>query len=180
LKLDEIKKTQINFVKSLKIESLPTSLLKPLEQVDLANAFSIYKNNYYSILYGCLKDSFEISCDLLSEKVFKKLCYQYIQKEKMKSTQLSEYGAGFIQFVSQKNELSEIPFMHDLLNLEWNIKLLFNELASQNISSIKIKVCHPVDEIWLSFHKEIEIKPLEHPIDITILRSSNEIQFLRL
>lgn len=138
-------------------------------------SFEIYRNNYISSLLQSLSDTYSACEALLGEEIFRSICLNYSIGERSKSSILSNYGERFSTFLATLPLSSEIPFIPELADYEWNLKNIilseFDKLTSHDSSRFILKqqkialVDHaivfdsqfPISELWQSLTSMQEI-----------------------
>ncbi|MCY4524570.1 MAG: DNA-binding domain-containing protein [Halobacteriovoraceae bacterium] len=159
------------------ISSEESSLIRDIDvcgSLSHGQALSIYKNNYYKNLINALNDTYEACCKLLSRKVFAGISRSYIEENPLKVGDIALYGESFPQYLKDKWPVKEFPFLYELALLELKIRNVF--LDCKRIE--KIKINHPVHQIWSSLlYKEEDIKPLDDKKNLLISREEEKIFF---
>jgi len=152
--------------------------------------FSIYRNNVTLSLSEAIADTFPVVKRLIGDDCFKAAAVAFIRAHPPSQPSLLFYGDGFIDFIKTWPACSELEYLSDVAQLEWNYIRAFHaadrslmdngvlqqiapELLGDGVFSIHPSV-HlmrsewPVDSIW-----EENLKPEVATLDLHILSPGN-------
>ena len=150
----------------------------PCRNLSIEEALKIYQNNYYRNLQTSLNQTYEACTTLMSEELFEKLSFAFIQQYPPQKGDLALYGEEFPQFLRDSDTItSNWPFLPDLAELEKMIKQLF--LHGQ--THIEMAITFPVHQIWQSLlHGSEDIDDIDGKKLLSIHRDDNEHLFFEL
>lgn len=86
---------------------------------DPAQRFAVYRNNVRASLLNALADTFPVCQAMVGEAFFRAMSACYVQAEPPASPVLVDYGATFADFVAGFAPASGLPYLSDLVRLEW-------------------------------------------------------------
>jgi hypothetical protein len=101
----------------------------------------IYRNNTFISLCEALKASYPVVSALVGEKFFAIAAKGYIAAQPPRAPRLTEYGAGFVDFLAAFEPARSLPYLPDMARLEWLINEAFHApddtgLMPQSLSSV--------------------------------------------
>jgi len=85
---------------------------------DVAQRFSIYRNNVLSACTQALADTFPVCQALVGEAFFSAMALAFAQQHLPRSRRLAFYGQGFADFVRQFAPAQSLPYLADVAQLE--------------------------------------------------------------
>jgi hypothetical protein len=85
----------------------------------LALGLTIYRRNLIYCLCRALAETYPLCRDLLGEGNFNFLGKQYVHRFPSRVRDLGDYGERFADFLAQREEVRDHPFLSDLARLEW-------------------------------------------------------------
>jgi len=86
---------------------------------DPAQRFAVYRNNVLASLIGALVDTYPVCQAMVGEAFFRAMAAQYVHTEPPASPVLVNYGETFADFVASFAPASGLPYLADLVRLEW-------------------------------------------------------------
>lgn len=117
---------QKGFVQAIIKPSQPNDFLVCLVrsgQLHAEEQLAIYQSNMRGVLQQTLAQIYPVCKKIVGDKYFKRLARVYIDENPSKKANLNCYGEGFSVFIYkqclQRNELSDFPYLSDLVQLEW-------------------------------------------------------------
>lgn len=128
IKNQQLNEIQEDFLTAIRGE--PSSFnnsVEPISTLSAENCIDIYARGYVARLTDTLGETFEATWWILGDEDFFELARQYIKKNPSKFFDLSEYGAGFPDFLASFKQAEEISFLHDLAKFEWTFKEIFHK-----------------------------------------------------
>jgi len=155
------------------------------KNIDVNERLDIYRNNVYGALSNALRITFSHVFAVLKEKKFNKIAYEYIDKNRSNSGNMDDYGAGFPDFLQNKNE-----FLADLARLDWlflQAYLAKNEteidlpylqkLSPEKLGDIKFRITKSLYFLDSDFNllKINNRKKHKNKLHFIIYRSGNEV-----
>ena len=84
-----------------------------------ARRFDVYRNNVHASLIDVLSARFPVAARLVGEEFFRAMARVYVEKEPPRSAVLLTYGAGFADFVARFPPAAPVPYLADVVRLEW-------------------------------------------------------------
>lgn len=81
--------------------------------------FGVYRNNVYVSLIDALANRFPMAVRLVGEEFFRAMARTYVEQDPPRSPVLLRYGAGFPDFVSAFPPAAPVPYLADVMRLEW-------------------------------------------------------------
>lgn len=85
----------------------------------LALGLTIYRRNLILGLCRAMAGTYPLCRDLLGKKNFDFLCKQYLHRFPSRVWDLGKYGECFADFLSERPEVADHPFLADVARLEW-------------------------------------------------------------
>ena len=150
----------------------------PCRALSLDKAWEIYQNNYYRNLQKSLAQTYEACFTLLSEEIFEKIAFSFIQEHPLKQSDLAFYGEEFSLFLSHDEMITSAwPFLPELARMENLIKKSF----LNDISRTEMEIFYPVHQIWQSLlYEGDEIKDFDGKMMLTISKDDEDHLFFNL
>jgi len=152
--------------------------------------FSIYRNNVTLSLSEAIADTFPVVRRLIGDDCFDAAAVAFIRKHPPSQPSLLFYGEGFIRFIKTWPACSELDYLSDVAQLEWNYIRAFHakdkdlmdssvlqQIAPESLGVVVFSIhpsVHlmqskwPVDSIW-----EENLKPEVATLDLNILSPGN-------
>jgi len=85
----------------------------------IALGLTVYRRNLIFGLCRAMAETYPVCHDLLGEGNFHFLCKQYIHRFPSRARDLGGYGERFADFLAEREEVRDLPFLADLARLEW-------------------------------------------------------------
>ncbi|NRA86828.1 MAG: putative DNA-binding domain-containing protein [Rhizobiales bacterium] len=99
------------------LDKIPDGLVANLAP-NIRSRFSVYRNNVMSSLVDALVANYPIVYALVGDVFFKGLAVEFITKNPPQSTLLFNFGDGLVEFISEAEACSSIPYLADIAYLE--------------------------------------------------------------
>lgn len=84
-----------------------------------ARRFAVYRNNVYASLIDVLAGRFRAAARLVGDDFFRAMARLYVEETPPGSPVLLRYGADFAAFVAGFPPASAVPYLGDVVRLEW-------------------------------------------------------------
>jgi hypothetical protein len=91
-----------------------------------AEAVNVYRGGYPARLTEALGETFEGCWRVLGDEDFFAAAKDFIARTPSQTHNLSDYGAGFPEFLESRPDAEHAPFIGDLARFEWTFKELFH------------------------------------------------------
>ncbi|QUX94093.1 DUF2063 domain-containing protein [Marinomonas sp. CT5] len=88
--------------------------------------FNVYRNNVFVSLIDALADIFPVTQRLVGEDFFRAMAREYVQLNPPKTPIISDYGESFSDFARHFEAAKSLPFLGDLVALEYSLLALTN------------------------------------------------------
>lgn len=110
--------------------------------------FNVYRNNVFVSLIDALADIFPVTQMLVGEDFFRAMAREYVQLNPPRTPIISHYGENFSEHVRHFEAAKSLPFLGDLVALEYSLLALTNApeyktLEHEQISSAFNKASDP-------------------------------------
>lgn len=146
--------SQRQLVRAILSSEIPEGL-KPGGQLAVAESLEVYRSSHLVRMAESLAETYPLVKKCLGED-FDDLAEKYIHQSPSSSYNLSDYGEGFVRFLS--HSLPEHQYLGELARLEWIIKELFHKvpLPAQQGGSLA-QVLKTATDFVLQFSDSMEI-----------------------
>lgn len=94
--------------------------------IEAAAGLNIHRNNYRQTLVGALYGIFPVSSAFVGEDFLRGILTQYVVQSPPAKAALMTYGAGIAAFVDTFAPADKVPYLSDIIALEWAIYDLQN------------------------------------------------------
>lgn len=118
-------------------DELPADVLGP-RVAARAKRFTIYRNNVFASLTGCLAARFPVVARLVGEDFFAAMAKVFIADHPPLSPALFEYGEEFPHFLSTFEPARALPYLSDVARLEWMLAAAYHAADAQPIAATKL------------------------------------------
>jgi len=81
--------------------------------------FGVYRNNVYASLIDVLANRFPVAARLVGDEFFRAMARVFVEKDPPRSPVLLRYGEGFADFVADFPPAAPVPYLADVMRLEW-------------------------------------------------------------
>ena len=85
---------------------------------DVAQRFSVYRNNVMASLVDALADTFAVTQELVGPEFFRAMAQVFVQNHPPKTRVLTWYGQRFPDFVAGFSPAASLPYLSDVARLE--------------------------------------------------------------
>ncbi len=111
---------QADFARALlNAERPPPADLRTWNGSDPAARLAVYRNNVMVSLLGVLSDTFPVTRELVGEAFFRAMGRDFVRAQPPQSPVMTEYGAGFADFIRDFAPAQALPYLTDVARLEW-------------------------------------------------------------
>ncbi|MCB0420417.1 MAG: putative DNA-binding domain-containing protein [Bdellovibrionales bacterium] len=86
--------------------------------IGAAQAVEVHREGYYARMIEVLGDHFESLWWFLGDEDFFQLCRDYIEAHPSQEYNLNSYGLKMVEFLNDREELKEFPFLSELAQFE--------------------------------------------------------------
>lgn len=123
-------------IENRKDEPMPSAWENIKDQPPLSKAdrLSIYSGAYFIRLLECLQKDFSITYKLLGEELFHHLIADYLKAHPSQSYNIGEVGKHLFHFTEGHPFQNEIPWLKEIIRLEWLIIQSFYEKSPEGFS----------------------------------------------
>ncbi len=80
---------------------------------------TVHRRNLVFTICRAMSESYPLCKELVGEANFNFLCREYLMRHPSRSFDLGDYGAAFPEFLGERAEVRDFPFLADLARLEW-------------------------------------------------------------
>ena len=166
--------------------------------------FGVYRNNVYVGLIDVLANRFPVAARLVGDEFFRAMARNYVEKDPPRSPVLLRYGEGFADFVADFPPAAPVPYLADVMRLEWawhaayhaadaeplSLAALSEEVADAAGARLTlhpslhvVRSTYPVISIWQLAAQDGENEPARLPADgedALVVRPKLEVEVRRL
>jgi hypothetical protein len=184
-------------------ETVP-GLLAPKAGGTPARRFAVYRNNVYTSLVDALANRFPIAMRLVGDEFFRAMARAYVETDPPRSPVLLRYGEGFAAFVANFPPVAPVPYLADVMRLEWAwhagyhaadaepLPLAALKAAAEDAAEARltlhpslhvVRSPYPVVTVWQVASREGENEPARLPAegeDALVIRPRLEVEVRRL
>jgi hypothetical protein len=107
-------------------------LIENSGQSDLEKRLSIYAEGYFSRILEVIEGDFKATTRILGEDEFSRLVAEYLKDYPSKETNIGEIAKHLPKFAQTYDFFSELPYLKELITLEWSIVESFYAKESTN------------------------------------------------
>lgn len=177
MSLDQIQKRFIEFLYTSRPLEAQKDLVRSFfldpQYPDPHNGLKVYRGNLVFGLIGAMKETYVFTRVLLGENNFNFFCRDFLYQNPSHNTDLIQYGAGFSEFLADREEIQHLAFIADVARLEWALERAFyskpedsffgempenwREMPPRFKSSVhRIQTQYKIQEAWLNFTEKGE------------------------
>jgi hypothetical protein len=129
---------------------------------------NIYRNTYLGNLVGALRISYPAVRKLVGDEFFEGACRAFIDAHPPQSAYLNDYGAEFAGFVAQFPPATVLPYLDDIVRVEWAVNVALHAEDAPPLDAAKlaglsedadpsfikhpsvslVRAAYPADAIW--------------------------------
>jgi hypothetical protein len=175
--LEQLQNEFIEFLYTLKPASeqettIRSRFLDP-QYPDPHNGLKVYRGNLVFGLIGAMQETYVFTKVLLGESNFNFFCRDFLYQNPSHNADLIQFGGGFGEFLSQREEINHIAFIADVARLEWALERAFYSGAEKTFSgeisqswknalpvfkkSVQlVRTRYKIHEAWLGFMEKGE------------------------
>jgi hypothetical protein len=165
----------------------------------------VYRHHVAYSLGTALAATFPTVQALVGEAFFRSMAQRFIARTLPTQPVLSEYGAGFPEFVADYEPASGLPYLGDVARLDWALNVAFHSpidrrlsvadlaaIAVEQLPSLKVALSkgatligshYPIDRIWNAAQPGAPAEPVDLAsgrADLLVLRRPNDAAFIVL
>lgn len=97
---------------------VPAGLRVPVG-INPARRFAVHRNNIVVALVDALAAAFPVTQALVGEDLFRAMARERVRMDPPRSPIISEYGAGFADFIAACHSAAPVPYLADVARLEY-------------------------------------------------------------
>ena len=128
-----------------------------------AESVAVYRAGYPARLTEALGETYEGCWRVLGDDAFMAAAKDFIARTPSISYNLSDYGAGFPEFLESRPDAEDAPFIGDLARYEWNFKELFHTKPHAVLSPAVLAAKARPDAV-LIFGSAVKVLSLRHRV----------------
>jgi len=131
--------------------------------------FAVYRNNVYKSLIDLLASRFPVSVRIVGEEFFRAMARLFVEESPPSSAVLLRYGGEFADFVARFPPASSVPYLADVMRLEWAWHTAYHAPDAEPLSPQGLAgICADgVEHARLALHPSLQIVRSDYPV-ITI------------
>lgn len=140
------------------------------DSIPAAARLSVYRHHVFDSLAAALGATYSTVQALVGEAFFHRLARDFVAADLPAQPVLSEYGAGFADFVAVHEAAAELPYLADVARLDWALNAAFHApfeprltaadlalLAPDQLAALPlrpaagtrvVRSAYPIDRIW--------------------------------
>ena len=128
---------------------------------------AIYRNTCLSTLVNALRLSFPAVQRLVGVEFFDGSAREFIRRHPPASAWLNDYGAGFAGFLSGFVPAATLPYLADVVRLEWTVNRALHADDAPGLDLARLAALHQSARSRVSFtaHPGLSLLRLESPAD---------------
>ncbi len=105
------------------------------DSIPAAARLGVYRHHVFHSLAAALSASFPTVEALVGEAFFRAMAQAFVANELPAQPVLSEYGAGFADFVAGYGPANGLPYLADMARLDWALNLAFHSPAEPRLGA---------------------------------------------
>ncbi|MDP1963021.1 MAG: DNA-binding domain-containing protein [Reyranella sp.] len=165
----------------------------------------VYRHHVAYSLGAALAATFPTVQALVGEDFFRTMAGRFVARELPAQPVLSEYGAGFADFVADYAPASGLPYLGDVARLDWALSVAFHSpmdrrlsaadlaaIAVEQLPSLQVVLStgatlissrYPIDRIWNASQAGASADPVDLAsgrADLLVLRRPDDAAFIVL
>ena len=131
--------------------------------------FGVYRNNVYKSLIDVLASRFPVAVRLVGAEFFRAMARLYVEETPPSSAVLLRYGADFPDFVEGFPPAAPVPYLADVMRLEWAWHAAYHAADAEPLSPQGLAgICEGgVEHAKLALHPSLQVVRSIYPV-ITI------------
>lgn len=162
----------------------------------------VYRHHVAYSLGSALAATFPTVQALVGEEFFRTMTGRFVVRELPRQPVLSEYGAGFPDFVADDEPARGLPYLADVARLDWALNVAFHSpmdrrlsaadlaaIAVEQLPSLQVALstgatligsCYPIDRIWNASQPGASAEAVDLTsgrADLLVLRQSDDAAF---
>lgn len=135
---------------------------------------AIYRHHVLSTLTDVLTAAYSVVCRLVDERFFGYAADQYIREHPPAGPCLSEYGAGFADFLAAFPPCRELVYLPDVARLEWALSAADGAEDTVPLDARELARVRPADTPRLRFALDPSLTLLESPWPVDRIWRANQ------
>lgn len=126
----------------------------------------VYRNNLFANLSAALAATYPVTQRLVGEAYFQQVATAYVQQFPSVSGDIHRYGDRFGEFLDQRPDAVEHPYLTDVAALEWAYHRVFHSTQSPGMDLETLSTVPQADYPWLRFrlNKAARLLASSYPI----------------
>lgn len=133
---------------------------------DVAQRFSVYRNNVMASLVDALADTFAVTQELVGTEFFRAMAQVFVQQHPPRTRVLTWYGTNFPDFIAEFEHAASLPYLPDVARLEILRVRSYHaaDAAPLEISTLAQVLFAPaaVAQITLALHPSVQVLASHH------------------
>lgn len=135
---------------------------------------AIYRHHVLSTLTDVLKATYPVVCRLVDERFFGYAADQYIREHPPAGPCLSEYGAGFADFLAAFPPCCDLVYLPDVARLEWALSAAEGAADAVPLDARELASVDPAETPRLRFTLDPSLTLLESPWPVDQIWRANQ------
>jgi hypothetical protein len=135
--------------------------------------FSVYRNTVRSGLCEALRLSYPVTDRLVGSPFFDRAALAFARHEPPHEPVLARYGAGFAGFMSAMAEIRDLPYLGDVMRLEWAVDQAGLDAPGFAEARTMLMLPTPQGQASLALAPSLRLLRLDHAV-LAIWRSVTE------
>jgi hypothetical protein len=132
----------------------------------LEDRLNVYRNNVFYSLVGALVEFYPVVTRLVGEQFFRAMAAEYVRLSPPKSGRISECGQGFTEFVAGFEPAKKLPYLPDVVRLEWAWFEAYNAADAISMAPERLQEfpSERITEICFTLHPSSRLISSAYPI----------------
>jgi hypothetical protein len=149
---ERLRVTQAAFLQDIYQRSVTLSpSVRARDGLSAAAQISVYRGSVYGNLTAALNDTFPVTRKLLGEKFFDAMALRYFRAHPPASPHLADLGQYFAAFVGDFPPLKDLPYIPDMVQLEWLWHCSFHAADAVNWDAASLALLMPERQVGVRF-----------------------------
>jgi hypothetical protein len=134
----------------------------------------VYRNNLFANLSAALAATYPVIQRLVGEAYFQQVATAYVREFPSESGDIHRYGDRFGEFLGQRPDAVEHPYLADVAALEWAYHQVFHSARSAEMNLEMLSTVPQADYPLLRFHLQPAARLLASPYPILRIWQVNQ------
>jgi hypothetical protein len=134
--------------------------------IDAATRIGFYRNNVLSNFREALRSTYPVIEQLVGERYFERLAYEFFRAYPSKSGDLNLYGNRFADFLDEHEVARQLPYLPDAARLEWTVETAFYAEDRAPLDLARLATVPPdrQDAVTLKLHPSCSLLASRYPV----------------